>query len=78
MGTESFPIGRHLRHGWILSPFLFYLYSEWTHGHRQTDTHTPTGLDSEEGGVKMGGRNITNVKYADDTISLAESGNDSK
>lgn len=36
------------------------------------------GVDSEEGGVKVGGRNISNLRYADDTILLAESSNDLK
>ena len=37
-----------------------------------------TGLDSDEGGEKIGGRNINNLRYTDDTILLAESSNDLK
>ena len=40
--------------------------------------HTKAGLDSEEGGVKIGGRNINNLRYADNTILLAESNDDLK
>lgn len=46
---------------------LFSLYTEYM--------KQKTGLDSDEG-VKIGGRNINNLRYADDTILLAESSND--
>ena len=62
--TESFSIGKGVRQGCVLSPYLFNLYNEYIM--RQTT------LEELDIGVKMGGRKINNLRYADDTI-LAES-----
>ena len=40
--------------------------------------YNKAGLDSDEGEMKTGGRNISNLRYADDTIFLVESSNDLK
>ena len=63
--TESFDIGKGVRQGCILSPYLFNLYSEYIM--RQAD------LGELEIGVRIGGRKINNLRYADDTTLLAES-----
>jgi len=61
--TESFKIGKGVRQGCILSPYLFNLYSE--------RIMREAGLDEIEEGVKIGGRNLNNLRYADDTTLLA-------
>lgn len=63
--TEWFKIGKGVRQGCILSPLLFNLYAETIM--RKLD------LDESIIGVKIGGRNINNLRYADDTTLLAES-----
>ena len=68
--TEWFPMGKGVRQGYILSSYLFKLYTE--HIIRKT------GLVSDGGGVKTGGRNIHDLRYAGDTILVAESSNDLK
>jgi hypothetical protein len=62
--TEWFRIGKGVRQGCILSPFLFNLYAEVIM--RKLE------LDESKIGVKIGGRNINNLRYADDTTLLAE------
>uniref|UniRef100_W5NGM3 Reverse transcriptase domain-containing protein n=1 Tax=Lepisosteus oculatus TaxID=7918 RepID=W5NGM3_LEPOC len=62
--TEWFKIEKGVQQGYILSPFLFNLYSEMIM--RKLD------LEESEIGVKIGGRNINNLCYADDTTLLAE------
>ena len=63
--TDWFQIGKGVRHGYILSPCLFNLYAE--HIMRQP------GLDEAQAGIEIAGRNINNLRYADDTTLMAES-----
>ena len=51
--------------GYILSPCLFNLYAEYLIRN--------AGLDGAQAGIKIGGRNINNLRYADDTTLMAES-----
>ena len=51
--------------GWILSPSLFNLYAEYIMQN--------AGLDWAWAGIKIVGRNINNLRYADDTTLIAES-----
>ena len=60
-----FQIGIRVRQGCILSPCLFNLYAEYT---RRT-----TRLDESQAGIKIAGRDINKLKYADDTTLMAES-----
>ena len=60
--TEQFDIGKGVRQGCILSPLLFNIYAE----NIMRDV-----LDKWEGGVSIGGRVITNLRYADDTTLIA-------
>ena len=57
--------GKGYGQGYILSPYLFNLYSEYI---MQND-----GLPESQAGIKTAGRNINNLRYADDTILMAES-----
>ena len=63
--TDGFQIGKGVRHGCILSPCLFYLYAEYL--------MINTGLDEAQARIKIAGRNINNLRYADDTTLVAES-----
>ena len=63
--TDWFQIGKGIRQGCILSPCLFNLYAECIMKN--------TGLDEAQAGVKIAGRNINNLRYADDTTLMAES-----
>ena len=63
--TDWFQIGKGVRQGCILSPCLFNLYAEYIMGN--------AGLDEAQPGIKIAGRNINNLRYADDTILMAES-----
>ena len=63
--TDWFQIGKGVRQGCILSPCLFNLYAE--HIMRNA------GLDEAQAGIKIAGRNINNLRYADDTTLMAES-----
>ena len=62
--TDCFKIGKGVRQGCILSPCLFNLYAE--HIVRNA------GLDGTQSGIKIAGRNINNLRYADDKILVAE------
>ena len=62
--TDWFQIGKRVRQGYILSPCLFNLYAEYIMRN--------AGLDEAQAGIKFVGRNINNLRYADDT-TLAES-----
>ena len=63
--TDWFHIGKRVRQGCILSPCLFNLYTK--HILRNA------GLEEAQAGIKIVGRNINNLRYADDTNILAES-----
>ena len=55
----------NLRQGCILSPCLYNLYAEYIMRN--------TGLEEAQAGIKIIGRNINNLRYADDTTLMAES-----
>ena len=61
---DWFLIGGGVCQGCILSPCLFNLYAEYIVQN--------AGLDESQAGIKIAGRNINNVRYADDTTLLAE------
>ena len=63
--TDWFQIGKGVRQGYILSSCLFNLYAEYIMKN--------AGLDKAQAGIKIAGRNINNIRYADDTILMAES-----
>ena len=63
--TDWFQIGKGIHQGCILSPCLFNLHAECIMRN--------AGLDEAQAGVKIAGRNINNLRYADDTILMAES-----
>ena len=63
--TDWFQIGKGVCQGCILSPCLFNLYAEYIMRN--------TGLEEAQAGIKIAGRNINNLRYADDTILMAES-----
>ena len=63
--TDGFQIGKRVRHGCILSPCLFNLYVEYIIRN--------AGLEETQAGIKIAGRNINNLRYADDTTLMAES-----
>ena len=63
--TDWFQIGRGVRQGCILSPCLFNLYAEYIMRN--------AGLDESQAGIKITRRNISNLRYADDTTFMAES-----
>ena len=58
-----FQIGKGVRQGCILSPCLFNLYAEYIMRN--------AGLE-EQAGIKIAGRNINNLRYADDITLMAE------
>ena len=63
--TDWFQIRKGVHQGYILSPCLFNLYSEYI---------VPNvGLDEAQAGIKIAGKNINNLRYADDTTLMAES-----
>ena len=63
--TDWFQIGKGVPQGCILSPCLFNLYADYIMRN--------TGLDEAQAGVKIAGRNINNLRNADDSTLLAES-----
>ena len=63
--TDRFQIGKGVCQGCILSPCLFNFYAEYIMRN--------TGLEKAEAGIKIAGRNINNLIYADDTTLMAES-----
>ena len=62
--TDWFQIGKGVHQGCILSPCLFNLYAE--------DIMRNAGLDEAQAGIKIAGRNINNLRYADDNTVMAE------
>src|SRR5574340_373465 len=62
--TDWFQIGKGVCQGCILSPCLFNLYAEYIMRN--------AGLDEAQAGIKIAGRNINNLRYADDTTLIAE------
>ena len=61
---DWFQIGKGVHQGCILSPCLFNLYAEYIMWN--------AGLDEAQAGIKISGRNISNLRYADDTTLTAE------
>ena len=62
--TDWFQIGKGVHQGCILSPCLFNLYAEYIMRN--------AGLDEAHAGIKIAGRNINNLRYADATTLMAE------
>ena len=63
--TDWFQIGKRVRQDCILSPCLFNLHAEYTMQNAK--------LDEAQAGIKIARRNISNLRYADDTTLMAES-----
>ena len=63
---DWFQIGKGVHQGCMLSPCIFNLYTVYIMQN--------TRLDDSQAGIKIAGKNINNLKYADDTILMAESG----
>ena len=63
--TDCFQIGKGVHQGCILSSFLFNFYAEYITWN--------AGLDEAQAGIKIAGRNINNLRCADDTTLVAES-----
>ena len=63
--TDWFQIGKGVRQGCILLPCLFNFYVEYIMRN--------AGLEEAQAGIKIAGRNINNLRYADDTTLMAES-----
>ena len=62
---DWFEIGKGVQQGYTLSPCLFNLYAEYIMQNAR--------LDEAQAGIKIAGRNINNLRYADDTTVMAES-----
>ena len=63
--TDWFQLGKGVCQGCILSPCLFNLYTDYIMRN--------AALDEAQAGIKIAGRNINNLRYADDTTLMAES-----
>ena len=63
--TDWFQIGKGVRQGCVLSPYLFNFYAEYIMRN--------AGLEETQARIKIAGRNINNLRYADDTTLVAES-----
>ena len=63
--TDWFQIGKGVHQGCILSPCLFNLHAEYIMRN--------AGLEEAQAGIKIAGRNLNNLRYADDTTFMAES-----
>ena len=62
--TDWFQIGKGVPQGCILSPCLFNFYAEYIMRN--------AGLEETQAGIKIAGRNLKNLRYADDTTLMAE------
>ena len=62
--TDWFQIRKGVHQGYILSPCLFNLYAEYIMRNAR--------LEETQAGIKIAGRNINNLRYADDTTLMAE------
>ena len=62
--TDWFQIWKGVHQGWILSPCVFNFYAEYIMKN--------AGLEEAQSGIKITGRNINNLRYADDTTLMAE------
>ena len=62
---DWFQIGKGVHQGCVLSTCLFNFYAEYIMRN--------VGLDEAQAGIKIAGRNINNLRYADDTTLMAES-----
>ena len=62
--TDWFQIGKEVHQGCILSPCSFNLYAEYIMRN--------AGLEEAQAGIKIAGRNISNLRYADDSTLMAE------
>ena len=62
--TDLFQIRKEVCQGCILSPYLFNLYAEYIMRN--------AGLDEAQAGIKIDGKNVNNLRYADDTNIMAE------
>ena len=65
MEQDWFQIGKRVRQGCILSPCLFNFYVEYIMRN--------AGLEEAQAGIKITGRKINNLRYADDSTFMAES-----
>ena len=63
--TDWLQIGKGVHQGYILSPCFFNFYAEYSMRN--------AGLEEAQAGIKTAGRNINNLRYADDTTLMAES-----
>ena len=63
--TDWFQIGKGVYQGCVSSPCLFHFFAEYIMRN--------TGLEEAQAGIKIAGRNINNLRYADDTTLMAES-----
>ena len=61
--TDWFQIGKGVGQVWVLSPYLFNLYTEYIMRN--------AGLEEAQAGIKIARRNINNLRYADDTSLMA-------
>ena len=68
--TDWFQISKGVHQACILLPCLFNLYAEYIMRH--------AGLEEAQAGIKIAGRNINNLRYAEDTTLMAESERDLK
>ena len=68
--TDWFQIAKGVCQGCILSPCLFNLHAEYVMRN--------TGLEEAQAGIKIAGKNINNLRYADDTTLMAESEEEQK